>query len=170
MPYLVLTLNRNNNMSDTFILITGIVLAVVFLLLERFVLQRGLIKLINHKLAHPPTKKGESIAVVLEYASKSSWLPYSKIRGRLVDKAAPTTVIELKSRSLAMMPQDRVSKSNHYQEYLHFPVKPFLQSGDEEWELHLEVFVIGCYINPFYKIFPVVARMRGDISIKQPRR
>jgi|GEM_PF-6622375 len=163
--------------NDTSILITGIVIAVLLFLLERFILKRGHIKLISHRLANIPTKKGDSVSIVFEYQSNAPLLPYSKIRGRLVDKAAPTTVIELEPRSLAFMPQGaerRVGfinrRSSQCQEYLHFPIKPFLQSGDEEWELHLEVITIGCYVNPFYKIFPIIARLRGDISIKQPRR
>jgi hypothetical protein len=158
------------NVNDTSILITGIVVALVFLLLERFVFRRGHVNLTKHSLAYPPTKKGESITVVLDYDSKSKILPYSKVRGRLVDKAAPTTVIELKPRSLAMSPQKTDKRVKHCQEFLHFPVKPFLLSGDEDWELHLEVITIGCYVNPFYKIFPVIARLRGDIFIKQPKR
>jgi hypothetical protein len=157
-------------MSDTFILINGIVLAVALLLLERFTVRRGRVDLLGYELAKMPCREVDGISIVFDYTSKSLMLPYSKITGRLVDKAAPTTVIELKSRSLATMPYRGRDNPNCYLEYLSFPLEPFLQSGDEDWELRLEVVTIGCYINPFYKIFPAISRLRGDIHIKQPKR
>lgn len=164
-------------MNDTSILTTGIVIALALLLLERFILKRGSVKLIKYSLAKQPDQKSQSVAIIANYSTSCKTLPFSKLRGRLVDKAAPTTVIELKARSLALKSQKlgrskrgKNDRFNYCQEFLHFDIKPFLLSGDEEWELHLDVATIGCRINPFYKIFPVQVQMRGDIKIKQPKR
>lgn len=161
-------------MNDTSILVIGIIVTLTFLLLERFIVRRGLVTLINCELSGEPRKGDESIAVILDYSTNSQSLPFSKLSGRLVDKAAPTTVIELKSRSLAAISQSKRSgdtrHSNYCQEFLHFNIKPFLLSGDEVWELHLDTVTIGSHFNPFYKIFPIISRLRGEILIKQPKR
>jgi hypothetical protein len=164
-------------MNDTSILTTGIVIAIALLLLERFVFRRGSIKLIDYSLANQPAIEDESIAIIANYSTNSKTLPFSKLRGRLVDKAAPTTVIELKARSLALRPQEASEgregedhRLSYCQEFLYFDIKPFLSSGDEVWELHLDVATIGCRVNPFYKIFPVQVQMRGDIKIQQPNK
>ncbi|MBU2968802.1 hypothetical protein KO527_05490 [Pseudoalteromonas sp. C2R02] len=153
-----------NLTSDTLSMMVSVFVILTFLSLERFFHRKAKVKLTDAQVDLVGSQ-GQFLKVSFSYLANTQQIPFSLVSGRLVDKAAPTTVIECNPRSLGLLSKERYKNQSVHSEFLLFPADEVAQSGDESWVLSIQVITIGNTLNPFHKIFPMHTRLVKEVVI-----
>ncbi|WP_318491890.1 hypothetical protein [Photobacterium leiognathi] len=120
------------------------------MLIDRFVLQRGEVIIYGVKKCENNPNRF-SLHFSTRQQLRNSYLSYT-----IRDKNHPTTVISGKSRTLDF------SQIGTNEEYIDFPDYKF--PAQSEWRIDVKISSCsGSYINPLYKIFPLVTKYNSEV-------
>lgn len=126
---------------------------------DRYILRRRNIKDIS--LGTELSSDGEFYRFPLRF-KVTGWLHHTVVTYELRDAKRPTTVIAGKERRLDF------AKKGENEEFLLIR-RGLVQEGGT-WILNAEIRTVGCWLNPIYKLFPIIIKASQDFNITLPKK
>ena len=118
--------------------------------IDRFFLRRGEVEIVRAVQCNK-NKKRFALRFTVKHNLRNCYLTYT-----IRDKEHPTTVYAGRSRTLDF------SRIGTNEEFIFFDDCDFPPHSD--WQLDIQISsCTGSYINPLYKIFPLITRFKSEV-------